>query len=101
MTYGDLFVSVRQRRVAFTYYLEFFAPVKYGKSLETDYLDTAYRFPYMTADEKFLRYCAKRDGYAYDDYMSLLCQESGCAKPAGMVNSSHEEGKEDTEAQEA
>lgn len=101
MTYGDLFVSVRQRRVAFTYYLEFFAPVKYGKSLETDYLDAAYRFPCMTADEKFLRYCAKRDGYAYDDYMALLCQESGCAKPSGMVNSSHEEGKEDKESQEA
>ena len=61
MTYGDLFVSVRQRRVAFTYYLEFFAPVKYGESHETDYLDAAYRFPCMTADEKFLRYCAKRD----------------------------------------
>ena len=101
MTYGDLFVSVRQRRVAFTYYLEYFSPVKYGRSLETDYLDTAYRFPCMTVDEKFLRYCAKRDGYAYDDYMALLRQESGCAKPVVMVNSSHEEGKEDKEAQEA
>lgn len=99
MTYGDLFVSVRQRSVAFRYYLDFYATVSYGASSERDYLDAAYRFLNTEATEPPLRYFAKRDGYAYADYMAMLTAENGCAKPVVMVHSSHE--KEGKEAQEA
>lgn len=77
MEYGDLFASVRQRVAAFKYYLEFNDCKNYFNSeTEDDYIDNAYRFLYTTVidinNDKFLKFCAKKEKMSYKDYTKML-----------------------------
>ena len=69
MIASDIFISVRQRRVAFTYWQEFWHGCsQYGELTEDDYLDSAYRFLNSTMDKEFIEFCAKKEDMEFPAY---------------------------------
>ena len=70
--YGDIFIEVRQRVVAFQYWKEFTHKTGLYGITESEYLDEAYRFLYSTASKKFIEFCAAKDGERFEEYCKAL-----------------------------
>ena len=67
--YNDIFVEVRQRVAAFQYWKEFTNQTGLYGITESDYLDEAYRFLYTSASRDFIKFCAKKEGMNFKDYV--------------------------------
>lgn len=73
ITYGDIFVEVRQRVAAFRYFKEFTGDVDaFSYMDEPDYLDEAYRFLYSSASKSVIAFCAGKEGMTFDNYCSVM-----------------------------
>ena len=73
MTASDIFISVRQRQVAFCYWQEFWhGSSQYGELLEDEYLDEAYRFLNSSMNREFIEFCAKKEGMDFKDYCRTM-----------------------------
>ena len=73
MTYGDIFVEVRQRVAAFRYFKEFIGDVDaFSHMSERDYLDEAYRFLYSSASKSVIAFFAFKEGMTFDNYCIVM-----------------------------
>lgn len=73
MTASDIFISVRQRQVAFCYWQEFWhGRSQYGELAEDEYLDSAFRFLNSSMNREFIEFCAKKEGMDFKDYCSTM-----------------------------
>ena len=70
---SDIFISVRQQRMAFTYWMDFWhGGSQYGELPEDEYLDEVFRFLNSTMDREFIEFCAKKEGMDFKDYCSTM-----------------------------
>lgn len=73
MDNGSIFISVRQRQVAFCYWQEFWhGSSQYGELPEDEYLEEVYRFLNTSASKDFIKFCAVKEGMEFHAYCRAM-----------------------------
>lgn len=77
ISFGDIFVEVRQRVAAFKLWNEYYATSAYGNWREDEYLDAAYRFLNGVASNDVMEFFAEREGMSLSEYCDSLGVDQG------------------------